>query len=693
MRHSLITIGGREVPVVSVQTVVVGTGAAALNCAVWLDRLGCSDVLLLTDRVGGGTSANTGSDKQTYYKLSQAGATPDSPLELAHSLFDGGAMHGDIALVEATASAQCFYQLVSLGVPFPHDRWGGYTGYRTDHDTRGRATSAGPKTSQMMVAALHAEAERRGMPVRAGLQVIGILTTEGDAREGRRPRRPKASEEGDPRGHGPSRRAIGLVCLDTAKLEEPGNGLTLVNAVNIIDGTGGPAQLYRDSVYPEAQNGALGLALEAGATGQNLTEWQYGLASTRFRWNVSGTYQQVIPRYISTAADGSDEREFLPAHFPDMQTLTTAIFLKGYQWPFDPRKLVAGGSSLIDLLVSHETLALGRRVFLDFRRNPSHGGQANPEPFSLDALGEEARAYLAASGALLPTPIERLAQMNPAALALYGEHGIDLRHEPLEIAVCAQHHNGGLQGNIWWESNLRHFFPIGEANGSHGVYRPGGAALNAGQCGGMRAAQYIAAQYRDAPPVDEVFAVATATQVAEQYRRVDGLLCAGGGQAALRAQRARLQARMSAHGAHLRRAAGIAAALDEARAQLAAWEGVGVSTASELPEAFVNRDALLAQIACLSAMQETIARGGVSRGSYLVLDAEGTAVPVALGDRYRYRAGDDPLAKVICETTLAPDGSASHTWTPCRPIPDGNGWFESVWTAYREGRVIRRDDA
>ncbi|HOS38496.1 MAG TPA: hypothetical protein PLG31_02085, partial [Spirochaetota bacterium] len=56
-----------------------------------------------------------------------------------------------------------------------------------------------------------------------------------------------------------------------------------------------------------------------------------------------------------------------------------------------------------------------------------------------------------------------------------------------------QHVNGGLCGDIWWESNVRNLFPVGEANGSHGVYRPGGAALNAGQVGGLRAAQMIAA--------------------------------------------------------------------------------------------------------------------------------------------------------------------------------------------------------
>ena len=73
--------------------------------------------------------------------------------------------------------------------------------------------------------------------------------------------------------------------------------------------------------------------------------------------------------------------------------------------------------------------------------------------------------------------------MNSPAVELYREHNIDLASEPLEIGVCAQHNNGGLKGNIWWESDLRHLFPVGEVNGSHGVYRPGGSALNSGQVG------------------------------------------------------------------------------------------------------------------------------------------------------------------------------------------------------------------
>ena len=55
------------------RTVVIGSGCAGLNAADWLYDLGERDFILLTEDMNSGTSRNTGSDKQTYYKLSLAG--------------------------------------------------------------------------------------------------------------------------------------------------------------------------------------------------------------------------------------------------------------------------------------------------------------------------------------------------------------------------------------------------------------------------------------------------------------------------------------------------------------------------------------------------------------------------------------------------------------------------------------------
>ena len=127
---------------------VVGTGAAGYNAACELKRQG-KNVAIVTEGVLTGTSRNTGSDKQTYYKLTLCGGKEDSVSKMAENLFAGGSTDGDNALCEAALSVRCFMHLCQLGVPFPVNRYGEYVGYKTDHDPYERATSAGPLTSKL----------------------------------------------------------------------------------------------------------------------------------------------------------------------------------------------------------------------------------------------------------------------------------------------------------------------------------------------------------------------------------------------------------------------------------------------------------------------------------------------------------------------------------------------------------------
>ena len=181
MKSEVITINRKdgaflEVPLHTVHTLVIGSGAAGLNAAVQLRERGIEDVLIVTEGLAMGTSINTGSDKQTYYKLGLCGAEADSPADLAESLFTGGSMHGDLALVEASLSGRGFMHLVQLGVEFPQDRYGQFVGYKTDHDPRRRATSVGPYTSREMCRALLREVERYGIPIHEGRVVVSLLT-------------------------------------------------------------------------------------------------------------------------------------------------------------------------------------------------------------------------------------------------------------------------------------------------------------------------------------------------------------------------------------------------------------------------------------------------------------------------------------------------------------------------------------
>lgn len=246
-----------DIRIFTYNTVVIGSGAAGFNAAGRLHQYGQTDTAIVTEEVNNGTSRNTGSDKQTYYKLTLSGSDPDSVREMTDSLFAGQCVDGDNALCEAALSVPSFLRLVELGVPFPRNRWGEYIGYKTDHDPRRRATSVGPYTSRMMTEALERSVRAQGVPIYDHMQAIRLLSD-------------------------------------------------------------------------------------------------------------------------------------------------------------------------------------GRRVFLDFRTNP--GGRAE---IDYSALTDEARAYLEKAGACFGTPLQRLRKMNEPAVDFYAGKGVDLAEEMLEIALCAQHNNGG----------------------------------------------------------------------------------------------------------------------------------------------------------------------------------------------------------------------------------------------------------
>ena len=105
---------------------VIGSGCAGYNAADWLYDLGVKSVAIMTEGKLAGTSRNTGSDKQTYYKLGLGGSSPDSVYNMANNLFDGGCVDGDNALCEAALSARSFLNLCELGVEFPVNRYGEY---------------------------------------------------------------------------------------------------------------------------------------------------------------------------------------------------------------------------------------------------------------------------------------------------------------------------------------------------------------------------------------------------------------------------------------------------------------------------------------------------------------------------------------------------------------------------------------
>lgn len=653
--------GGKILYTVSVGTLIVGAGAAGLKTAVTLDRFGKKDLLLVSEGLRSGTSRNTGSDKQTYYKLSLAGDAADSVRAMAEDLFAGECVDGEHALAEAALSVRSFYHLADAGVPFPENEYGESIGYRTDHDSRGRASSAGPYTSKLMTEALFQEAVDRGIPMEDRLQLIRIFTKD-EALSG------------------------ALFLLRSPAKEAPDRArFVLFRCENLVLATGGPAAMYRDSVYPLSQTGASGTAFLAGVRGRNLTEWQFGMASVKPRWNVSGSYMQVLPRFISTDENGEDPREFLNDYYDDPEQLLLHVFRKGYEWPFDAAKL-EGGSSLIDLFVFEETVVRGRHVFLDYREDPS--------ALSGSQIPEEAFTYLNAADALAETPVERLLQLNKPAYDFYLEHGVDLKNEMLEIRISAQHNNGGLLVDAHWQTNIRGIYAVGEVSCTHGVRRPGGSALNAGQCGATRAAEAIAfsglsgrnaaGAGTSAVTAADLDADRTLVSRAEEFLqllrfspedRIAELFTAAA-------------ARMSAAGGMIRNAVKISEALEETDALLQYYfEAVHPSGVRRLGAYYRLYDVLTAQKVYLSAMQDYILHGSGSRGSALYTAPGGVQPHPALSETYRYEADAGRSGHLTQETWL--QGSECVTrWRPVHPIPDAGLFFEAEWKKFRERRGL-----
>jgi succinate dehydrogenase/fumarate reductase flavoprotein subunit len=652
MKRSKIFIGDYELDYYSVNTLIIGSGAASLNAAISLHLMKQKDIVIATAGWGGGTSNNAGSDKQTYYKLSLAGDEPDSTVMMAEDLYNGKCMHGDIALCEAQGSVAGFMNLVRLGVPFPQNKYGAWVGYKTDHDPRARASSAGPYTSHEMFKALSTEVKTRKIKILDKVQVIALITDDKKVK------------------------VTGALAINLNE-RDPGKAFVIFNAVNVILGTGGPGGMYKSSVYPHSQTGSSGMAFEAGAAGQNLTESQFGIASVKFRWNLSGSYQQAIPRYFSTDSNGTDEKEFLNEFFPDIQTLSKAIFLKGYQWPFDPRKIAGFGSSMIDLLVYRETVYRNRRVFLDFTVNPA--GPAK-EQYDNEKLDQEVLTYLRNSCALLDTPFRRLEAMNRPAIDLYLDHGIDISNEPLEISVCAQHNNGGLKGNIWWESDLKHLFPVGEANGSHGVYRPGGSSLNSGQVGSYRAAIYISKHYKQDPPEINIFLNAAKVQI-EKKLDLASLWLNSEGKGSGNDILENIRDRMSGFAGIVRKRASVEIAARQAADILNNIDTqLSASGTEEVAKAFQLMDLCLTHYIYIEAIKEYIENGGRSRGSYLVTEKNGFHPEGIPENEWNFTICryDRDIENKILEISYR-EGVIKKELVKVKPIPDQELWFEKVW--------------
>ena len=301
---------------------------------------------------------------------------------------------------------------------------------------------------------------------------------------------------------------------------------------------------------------------------------------------------------------------------------------------------------------------------MDFRSEPK--GLEN----GFDGLDEVSYAYLKNSDALIPLPIERLKKMNPGAISLYMDNGIDITKEPLKVAVCAQHNNGGIRIDSNWQTNVEGLYAAGEAAGSLGIFRPGGTALNSCQVGSLRAAEHIA--YQSANKVSDNFDEILENAVKEADEIINSTRAE---RSTVLSMREKYSSRMSQYFAFLRDIPNMESALLEIKNDIKSFtEDNKWSSVYDVPHLFKNLDIIRVCEAVGEVISYTAKSFG-SRGSGFVLS----------GDDFMNRNPIPENAsgreKIV---TVKKSDKLNIECIDVKPIPKSRDlWFEKVWGKYR----------
>lgn len=651
-----------NIPVYHNDVFVVGSGAAGLRCAVELANRDVG-VTVVTSMLFAGTSACSGSDKQTIFSCSTS-KHGDDVLAVANNICAGGSMDGDLAYIEAANSYLALDALITWGLPLPHDRYGAVLRYKTDHDKAGRATSLGPRTSRFMVKVLTKQAEKAGVSLLDNSTVVKLLIE--------------------------SDKCYGAVALNhTLQSKENPLGLMILLSPFIVLAGGGAGVLYKNSVYPQNCFGTTGLALEAGLKVSNIQEMQFGIGSDQkyFPWNLSGTYMQVIPDIYSVDLQGK-KYHFLKDYYRSTAEICSNIFRKGYQWPIHAQRMLNYGSSLFDLAVYLEKKK-NRNVFLDFQQN--YQGEEG-DPFVFDNLDEDVKQYLLNAKALEDSPIKRLEIMNTLAIEIYLQNGIDIRKSPLEFNVNHQHFNGGIKVGPYAETSVANCYAVGETAGTHGVTRPGGAALNSGQVFAIRAAEQIRFLKDSCEPVTNF--------IEKDFFKEDLLNVIDFSEKCLSCQalefsslKKQVQEIISDNLGFICEEKNVNKAdiiLTDLRRQVIKF-GIKVKS-SELSKAFEWKNLLYEAEAIAATLLKYIQQGGGSRGARVICKKNSQLFPEAINvdlKEFSLLKENESFKNEIIDAYFQTNKDKVQLNTrKCKSIPDVSDiFFEKNWNEYLEGDI------
>ena len=392
---------------------VIGAGGAGLRAAIAAaEVLGDPGRVLIVTKGKLGKSGATAlscSDRMAFHATlphTEPGG-PDSWKYHTDDIYRGGGEVSDADLAEILAkrSAEAFYYLESLGVPFVRRPDGLPDQFVTDGSLYARACYTGPYTANHIEEALVGEVGRLSIPVREHTAVVELLK----------------GKDG----------AVGAVGVD----EETGE-ILVFRAGSVVLATGGGGELFRVNAYPPGMTGSgYAVAYGVGAELVNMEFLQIGLCSVATKLACSGSLLRALPRVVNEEGE-----EFLYRHLSELSPLEVLrmVFRKGASWP----AMHEEPTSRIDVAVQRE-LDGGHRVFLDYSRNPDALDWTRMEPEIVNWCRSKGVDLSAPEPA--GSPLTRLLRINPQSVEWLRERGVDLRRgDLLEIAPAVQHFQGGV---------------------------------------------------------------------------------------------------------------------------------------------------------------------------------------------------------------------------------------------------------
>jgi succinate dehydrogenase / fumarate reductase flavoprotein subunit len=452
---------------------VIGAGGAGLRAAIEAkETFPKGKVILLTKGILGksGVTATACSDRMAFH-VTLPYTEPKEPDNWKHHAKDiyrigGYVSDGDLATILAKEAGEAFEYLDQLGVPFIKKKDGRADQFITDGSEYARACYTGPKTANHIEEALLKKISTMDITVVNHCMATDLIKHRN--------------------------RVIGAFAMDE-RAEEIEKGFKVFSSKTVILATGGAGEVFGVHVFPVGMTGdGYTLAYRAGAELVNMEFIQIGLSSVKTRLACSGSLMRAIPRFINEGG-----HEFLRNYFPpetSLAEINNIVFEKGASWPISFEKK----THLIDVAVFKE-ITKGHHIFLDYSKNP--------EGFRFEGLDQRwQERYQKESKKEIEqqdrekSPLHRLMEINPDSIDWLKGNGIDLEAgEPIEIAPCIQHFQGGVKIREKGNTSLQYLYAAGEcAGGQHGANRPGGNALLDGQVFGKISGHEAAVEAKSA---------------------------------------------------------------------------------------------------------------------------------------------------------------------------------------------------